>query len=109
MSLDRVIVMQRRATRQVALLRSAQPLGRLSIPVRAACAIMRPERRPDGPRAGSEADAANGMVESPADAVHGGRLTWEQVYENWESAELQYYWKGHERATVPMVHPTEYK
>ena len=26
-----------------------------------------------------------------------------------KSAELQYYWKGHERATVPMVHPTEYR
>ena len=37
-------------------------------------------------------------------AVHGGRLTWEQV-----SAELQYCWKRNERETVPMVHPTEYK
>ena len=42
-------------------------------------------------------------------AVHGGRLTWEQVYEHWESAELQYYWNGNERETVPMVLPTEYK
>ena len=41
--------------------------------------------------------------------VHGGRLTWEQVYEKWESDELQYYWKKNERETVPMVPPTEYK
>ena len=41
--------------------------------------------------------------------VHGGRLTWEQVYENWESDELQYYWKGNERETVPMAPPTEFK
>ena len=41
--------------------------------------------------------------------VHGGRLTWEQVYENWESDELQYYWKANEHETVPMVPPTEYQ
>jgi ectoine hydroxylase-related dioxygenase (phytanoyl-CoA dioxygenase family) len=41
--------------------------------------------------------------------VHGGRLTWEQVYENWEFDELQYYWKGNERETVPMAPPTEFK
>ena len=42
-------------------------------------------------------------------AGRGGRLTWEQVYEHWKSAELQYYWKSNERETVPIVHPTEYK
>ena len=41
--------------------------------------------------------------------VHGGRLTWEQVYENWESEELQYYWKGNAHGTVPGVPPTEYQ
>ena len=41
--------------------------------------------------------------------VHGGRLTWEQVYENWESAELQYYWRGNDLETVPIVPPTDYK
>ena len=41
--------------------------------------------------------------------VHGGRLTWEQVYENWESDDLQYYWKANERETVAMAPPTEYQ
>ena len=41
--------------------------------------------------------------------VHQGRLTWEQVYEDWESEEYQYYWKRFERSSVPKVLPTEIK
>lgn len=32
-----------------------------------------------------------------------------RVYENWESDELQHYWKRNERETVALVSPTEYE
>ena len=41
--------------------------------------------------------------------VHQGRLTWEQVYEDWESEEYQHYWKRFELSSVPKVLPTEIK
>ena len=40
--------------------------------------------------------------------VHQGRLTWEQVYEHWESDEYQYYWRGHERESVRRVPVDEF-
>ena len=40
--------------------------------------------------------------------VHQGRLTWEQVYENWKSDEYQYYWRDHQRESVPRVPVDEF-
>ena len=31
---------------------------------------------------------------------HQGRLTWEQIYEGWESDEYQYYWRDLTLETV---------
>lgn len=39
--------------------------------------------------------------------VHQGRLTWEQVYEGWESDRYQYYWQGAEREIVERRRPSE--
>ena len=41
--------------------------------------------------------------------VHQGRLTWEEVYRDWESKEFQYFWKGHQRTSVPRVPSTEFR
>ena len=33
---------------------------------------------------------------------HGDVLTWEEVYEDWDSTELRYYWKDYEMSIEPF-------
>ncbi len=39
--------------------------------------------------------SASEVIEEGSLGIHAGVATWEEVYENWESDDLQYYWKKH--------------